>query len=72
MLSCATAMDGSSRTSPRLPDEVSVNEHLLANGFADTLRIGPNKAYVGDYAAARNRARAERIGAWGACPHPFA
>lgn len=56
----------------RLPDEVSVNEHLLANGFADTLRIGPNKAYVGDYAAARNRARAERIGAWGACPHPFA
>ena len=56
----------------RLPDEVSVNQHLLANGFADTLRIGPNKAYLGDYAAARNRARAERLGAWGACPQPFA
>ena len=56
----------------RLPDELSVNEHLLANGFADTLRIGPNKGYVGDYAAARNRARDLGLGAWGACPHPFA
>lgn len=55
----------------RLPDELSVNEHLLANGFADTLRIGPNKAYLGDYAAARNRARAGGLGAWGACPQPF-
>lgn len=56
----------------RLPDELSVNQHLLAGGFADTLRIGPNKAYLSDYAAARNQARDQKLGAWGACPDPFA
>lgn len=56
----------------RLDDDLSINRHLLAGGFADTLRIGPNTAYVADFAAARNRARSRRLGAWGACAEPFA
>ncbi|MEZ5381651.1 MAG: thermonuclease family protein [Microthrixaceae bacterium] len=55
----------------RLPDELSINRHLLAHGFADTLRLGPNKAHLADFAAARNAAKADALGAWGACPHPF-
>ena len=55
----------------RMPDKLVVNRHLLAGGFADTLRIGPNKAYLADFAAARNQARAQKLGAWGACPSPF-
>lgn len=51
----------------RARDRAFVNLELVADGFARTLSIAPNTAYRGTLAAAQDRARARRVGLWGAC-----
>lgn len=51
----------------RLPDEVFVNEAMVADGFADAYRVTPNVARAPELAAAAGRARAGGLGLWGRC-----
>lgn len=48
-------------------DEVFVNEALLAEGYASTLRIPPNDKYVDSFAAAAKAAQSAGYGLWSAC-----
>lgn len=52
----------------RLPDGERVALTMVAEGYADTLRIPPNTSLSGELAAARDRARTTGLGMWGACP----
>ena len=52
----------------RRADGLFVNGSLVADGFARTLSIAPNRAHATDLAAAAADARARRAGLWGACP----
>lgn len=48
-------------------DGTFVNEALVAEGHAETLRIAPNTRYAERFAAAESAARAEGAGRWGTC-----
>lgn len=48
-------------------DGVFVNEALVAEGHAETLRIPPNTRYATVFADAERTAKAERLGRWGSC-----
>jgi micrococcal nuclease len=52
----------------RAEDQLFVNESLVADGFADTLRIAPNTARSGELSASRSAAQAAGRGRWGSCP----
>lgn len=49
------------------PDGVFVNEALVAEGHAETLRIPPNTRYASVFADAERAAKAEGRGRWGSC-----
>lgn len=51
----------------QLSDGRSVNQLLVADGYADTLAIEPNHALADDLAAAAAEARRAGLGLWGAC-----
>jgi micrococcal nuclease len=48
-------------------DEVFVNELLVAEGYATTLRIEPNTTEATTLQQAEDTARAQALGLWGAC-----
>lgn len=52
----------------RRDDGLFVNGALVADGYARTLSIAPNRAHAADLAATAADARARRAGLWGACP----
>jgi micrococcal nuclease len=52
----------------RRRDGLFVNHALVADGFARTLSIAPNRAHAADLAAAASEARERAAGLWGACP----
>lgn len=49
------------------PDGVFVNETLVAEGHAETLRIPPNTRYATRFADAQRTAEADGLGRWGSC-----
>ena len=51
-----------------LPDGDFVNLRLVAEGFAEALRIEPNSTFWPELSAAEAGARRERRGLWSACP----
>ncbi|MBX3286558.1 MAG: thermonuclease family protein [Acidimicrobiales bacterium] len=51
----------------RRDDGLFVNAALVADGFARTLSIAPNRAHAADLAAAAADARRRRAGLWGSC-----
>jgi micrococcal nuclease len=52
----------------RRADGLFVNRALVADGYARTLSIAPNRAHAADLAAAAAGARDRGAGLWGACP----
>lgn len=52
----------------RRPDELRIGNALVEEGYADTLRIPPNTSLSAELSAARQRAREDGRGMWGACP----
>ena len=52
------------------PDGVFLNADLVANGYARTMTIRPNVRHAKELQALQQRARAQRVGLWGACPSP--
>ncbi len=52
----------------RRDDGLFVNHALVADGYARTLSIAPNRAHAADLAAAAAAARASGAGLWAACP----
>lgn len=48
-------------------DGTFVNEALVAEGHARTLRIAPNVRYADRFAAAESDARTNGVGLWGVC-----
>jgi micrococcal nuclease len=52
----------------RRDDGLFVNGTLVAEGYADTLRIEPNTALASDLSARRAAARAAGLGRWSSCP----
>ncbi|MFI8634099.1 thermonuclease family protein [Microbacterium sp. NPDC077663] len=49
------------------PDGMFVNEALVAEGHAETLRIPPNTRYAAALADAERTAKAQALGRWGSC-----
>ena len=49
------------------PDGTFINESLVADGYARTLPIDPNRAHRGALAAAESSARRAGAGLWSAC-----
>jgi micrococcal nuclease len=52
-------------------DGLFVNLDLIEGGYAAPLIIEPNHAHASEILAASERAKSQRLGAWGACPQPF-
>lgn len=52
----------------RRDDGLFVNHALVADGYARTLSIAPNRAHAADLSAAAADARTRGAGLWGACP----
>jgi len=52
------------------PDGELVNLRLVAEGYAEAIRIAPNDAYWPELRDAESDARDARMGLWGACPWP--
>jgi micrococcal nuclease len=52
----------------RARDGLFVNAALVRGGYATTLRIAPNTAHAGQFAALERHARERRRGLWRACP----
>ena len=50
-----------------LLDDTFVNDELLRQGFARTLRIEPNTTFATQFASTETGARANRVGLWQAC-----
>lgn len=48
-------------------DGVFVNEALVAEGHAESLRIPPNTRYATEFADAERSAKAAGLGRWGSC-----
>lgn len=54
----------------RAEDDLFVNEWMIDQGFADTMFFEPNTTFEGSFTRARNDARADELGLWGACDGP--
>lgn len=50
-----------------LPDGTFINRSMVADGFATTLFIDPNRAHRQDLSAAEADARSQGLGLWSAC-----
>lgn len=55
---------------PGDPDDVHLNLLMVAEGYAVTLPIDPNRAYRSELAAAEQSAKAQNLGLWGFCGGP--
>lgn len=50
-----------------LPDGTFINRSMLADGYATTLFIDPNRAHRQDFSAAEADARRQGLGLWSVC-----